>query len=104
MLSMSMTFIALIFVVFLCVGFIVFIVVFAIKSQFVKVATGSEAMPGKRGIAVSSISESGGTALIQGEIWNVVSDVSIKKGEKLIVLETKGMELVVKPYRTDKEV
>jgi membrane-bound serine protease (ClpP class) len=67
-----------------------------------KVKTGYEGLLGEVGEAISKITTSGGKVFVHGEYWNAVADEPIKKGEKVVVKEIKGMNLIVKKYQEEK--
>jgi membrane-bound serine protease (ClpP class) len=76
----------------------VFIVSYAIKAQFKKPVTGVEGMTGEVGVAKSSLNPNG-KVQIHGEIWNAViqpDEGAVKRGEKVEVVKTEGMKLIVK--------
>ncbi|MGC8867152.1 MAG: NfeD family protein [Elusimicrobiales bacterium] len=70
---------------------------FVIRAQMRRVATGVESLIGARGKAFTEINESGGKALIEGEIWECVSESGvIKKDEEVVVVLVDGFKLRVK--------
>lgn len=77
--------------IFLIVGYIV------IRSHLRKVKTGYESLIGSKGKAVTDITNSGGKALVEGEIWECVSqEGEIKKDEEIEVIKIDGFKLFVK--------
>ena len=62
-----------------------------------KVMSGKEELIGAQGVAYSeTVSAADGKVFLHGEIWNAVSDENIKKGEKIKVVEVKGLMMKVK--------
>lgn len=85
---------------------IVFIVVFtalfftvalgyALKAQRRKPVTGSEGLVGETGLVVKNINPEG-SVRIHGEFWRAIAGQSIKKGEKVKVVEYNGQDLTIK--------
>jgi len=70
-----------------------------IKARSQQPTTGSEGLIGEIGIAKTDIAPEG-TALIHGELWNAVSEESIKAGEKVQVVATKQLRITVKKCNT----
>jgi len=76
----------------------VFIVSYAIKAQFKKPVTGLEGMVGEVGVAKGNLNPYG-KVQIHGEIWDAVVEPNegvVKRGEKVEVVRTEGMKLIVK--------
>lgn len=64
--------------------------------QFKKPVTGSEGLIGMKGIALESF-EKEGRVLVHGEQWKAVTDdTSLKKGDEVVVLDVKGLTVIVK--------
>ncbi len=79
----------------------VFIISYTIKAQIKKPVTGIEAMIGEIGVARRDLHPTG-KILIHGEIWNAFvksPEEVIKKGDKVEVVDIRGMELQVKKER-----
>lgn len=75
----------------------IFIIFFAIKAQFKKPTTGSEAMVGSVGVARTDLTPQG-KVYIHGELWSAVNsipDKEIRKGEQVQVVKREGMKLWV---------
>ncbi|MEE9555025.1 MAG: nodulation protein NfeD [candidate division Zixibacteria bacterium] len=68
---------------------------FSVRAHKSKVATGEKGIVGERGVAKSTIGPNGGSVFIHGEYWKAVSDISIKTGMKIRVVNIDGMELKV---------
>jgi len=85
-------------IVAITTSFFVFIISYALKAQFKKPVTGLEGMVGEVGIAKSDLNPDG-KVQVHGEIWNALVQLNgevIKKGEKVEVVKTEGMKLIVK--------
>ena len=76
-------------------AFFVFAVTMAVRARLTKPTTGMEGILGEEGVATTSISPEG-KAFIHGEFWNVISDQTIEKGEKIKVTGTGNLKLKVK--------
>jgi len=76
-------------------AFFIFLISLGIHAQFKKKASGKEGFVGKTGTAKTDITAAGGTVFVHGEYWNAVSDRTIKKGDKVKVIEVDGMTLKV---------
>ncbi len=74
--------------------FFIFAVGMALKAQTRKVTTGKEGIVGEVGVAMTQIHPEG-RVKIHGEYWNAYSNVTIKKGEKIIVQSVDGLVLNV---------
>lgn len=68
----------------------------AYKAHKRKPVTGIEGLIGMEGIAKTDINKDGGMALVHGEYWTVYSDELIKKDERIIVEDVKGLRLRVR--------
>ncbi|MDD5434671.1 MAG: nodulation protein NfeD [Nitrospira sp.] len=75
--------------------FFIFAVGMAVKAHKRRPITGIEGLTGETGEAYTDI-DSGGKVFIHGEIWNARSDEAIMKGEKVKIVSTDGMTMVVK--------
>jgi len=53
---------------------------------------------GRRGTAVTEL-EPAGTVLVDGERWQAVSGVPVKKGSTVVVLAAEGLRLTVEPAK-----
>ncbi len=82
--------------VILTVGFFLFAGRLGLKAQRRKKMLGMEELLGEQGEAYTDFVEGKGKVFVHGEIWNAVSDDPIKKGDQVIVEETKGMVLKVR--------
>jgi len=77
--------------------FFLFAVGKGIAAQRRKPATGSEALIGESGVALSNIGHSAGQIMLHGEIWNAeCPSGEINAGSNVIVTDLKGLNLVVK--------
>ncbi len=76
-------------------GFFIFLLFMGVRAQFKKKVSGREGLVGEIGVAKTDIKPSGGTVLVHGEYWNAVSDVPIKKNQKVRVIRIEKMVLHV---------
>lgn len=72
----------------------------AIRTHQKKAVTGTEGLMGEVGIAQEDI-EKGGNVFIHGEIWDAISNMPLKKGEKIKVIKVKGLKLFVTKYKEE---
>jgi len=70
----------------------------AVKSQRRRPVTGSESMIGTIAVAMTELSPRG-KVLLQGEIWDAVSEEPIHEGEESEVKAVAGLTLTVRPRR-----
>jgi membrane-bound serine protease (ClpP class) len=71
----------------------------AAKSQLAPIRTGITALVGEEGSASTDIAGDG-QVLVRGEFWRAVSDEPIKEKEKIRVVGTKQMKLVVEKAKS----
>lgn len=76
-------------------AFFIFLLSLGIRAQFKKRQTGREGIIGEIGVAKTDIKPSGGTVFVHGEYWNAMSDKSIKKGRKVMIIDVEEMVLKV---------
>lgn len=76
-------------------AFFVFAMTMAIRARLTKPTTGMEGLVGETGTASTPIAPEGKVA-IHGEIWDVVSDQNIERGEKVQVFGVVNLKLKVK--------
>lgn len=76
-------------------AFFIFAVTMAIRARLQKPTTGMEGLIGEIGIASTPIVPEGKVA-IHGEIWDVVSDQNIERGEKVQVIGVVNLKMKVK--------
>ena len=68
-----------------------------LAANLAKIKTGKEALIGSRGIAVTDLKPKG-EIRVMGEFWQATAkDKWITNGERVEVIDTEGMFLVVKP-------
>jgi len=79
-------------------GALVAFVIIARRALKRPVAVGAEAMLGEVGVAETNIAPKG-LVKVKGELWTARSKVRIEKGEKVVVRNVIGLELVVSRYR-----
>ena len=70
----------------------------AVKSQRRRSVTGSEGMIGTIAVAMTELAPRG-KVLLQGEIWDAVSEEPIHEGEESEVKAVAGLTLTVRPHR-----
>ena len=75
--------------------FFVFVVGMALRAQRAKPLTGAEGLVGMTAVAQTDLAPHG-KVLLQGELWEAVSDEVIKQGENVVVKAVDGLRLVVK--------
>lgn len=68
----------------------------AYKAYKRKPVTGIEGLIGTEGLAKTDITKDEGMVLVHGEYWTAYSDELIKKDERIVVEEVKGLRLKVK--------
>ena len=73
----------------------------AVRSQFLKPATGAEGIIGAEGDAVTDFN-GGGKVFVVGEFWDARGAGLIRKGDRVVVESVEGMTLVVAPGRRNK--
>ena len=76
-------------------AFFIFAATMAIRARLTKPTTGMEGLVGEIGIASTPIAPEG-KITIHGEIWDVVSDQNIERGEKIQVVGVVNLKLKVK--------
>jgi membrane-bound serine protease (ClpP class) len=76
-------------------SFFVFAVTMAIRARLSRPTTGMEGLIGEIGVATTSIAPEGKVS-IHGEFWNVITDQTIERGEKVQVTGVSNLKLKVK--------
>jgi membrane-bound serine protease (ClpP class) len=74
--------------------FFMFVVGMALRAQRAKPVTGAEGLVGMTATAQTDIAPHG-RVLLQGELWDAVSDEAIKEGDRVQVKAVDGLRLVV---------
>ncbi len=74
--------------------FFIFAVGMGIRAQRKKTTTGEKGMIGMTGVARTKLDPEG-SVFVHGEIWKAVADQTIKKGEKIKVVEIEDLTLKV---------
>ncbi|HQJ31385.1 MAG TPA: NfeD family protein, partial [Syntrophales bacterium] len=74
--------------------FFVGVIYLVIKAQVRKKHTGKEGMIGAEGKAVTDIGAEG-KVMVKGEYWSAYSDVPLKEGTKITVLQVEGLKVKV---------
>jgi membrane-bound serine protease (ClpP class) len=80
--------------------FFIFVVGSGLRAQRMPVKAGSETMRGKVVTALTHIDEQGGKVFVEGEYWRAASDVPVKQGQCVEIVEMRGLTLKVKPKTT----
>jgi membrane-bound serine protease (ClpP class) len=80
----------------LTAGFFALVIGLALRMHQRKPVIGAEALIGTGGVARTEIHPSG-LVLVQGELWEAVSEIPIKEGESIIVHGRDGLKLLVRP-------
>jgi membrane-bound serine protease (ClpP class) len=70
----------------------------AVKSQMRRPVTGAESMVGTIAVARTDVAPRG-KVLLQGEIWDAVSEEPLREGEEAEVKAVAGLTLTVRPHR-----
>ncbi len=83
-------------------AFFIFGVSAVVKTRKMKPTTGSEGLIGLTGKAYSKIGPTG-IVKIKGEIWSVESTEQIKKGEKVEVIDRRGLTLIVRKINVESD-
>ncbi len=74
--------------------FLVFLAVITYKTHSSKVTTGNKGLVGKHGVATTKINPRG-KVFVEGEIWDAFSNLSVNKGDKVLILQVNGLKLEV---------
>src|SRR5437870_2308354 len=80
------------------VALLMIMVWMAVKAQLRRPVTGSEGMVGSIAVAKTDLAPRG-KVLLQGEIWDAVSEEPIREGEEAEVKAVAGLTLTVRPHR-----
>lgn len=78
-------------------GFFMLVIGMAIKARRREIVSGREAMLGAIGEVVNDC-ELDGQARVNGEIWHIRTEVSLKAGDKVKVIALNGLILEVEPH------
>lgn len=78
-------------------AFFIFIVAAGLRAQWLPVKAGRETMIGGSAAALTDISAAGGKVMFEGEYWNAVSEVPVRKDQLVEVVGGQGLTLKVKP-------
>lgn len=78
-------------------AFFVFIIGAGLRAQRLPVKSGAVTMFGRFVVARTRIDATGGSVLVEGELWNAVSDTPADVGETVEITGVKGLTLQVKP-------
>lgn len=82
------------------IGAILIFMPYIFLPQLKKPVTGAEGMIGRTGVAVETLNPTG-MVRIRGELWSAESlDNKIEKGEKVVVENLNGLNLLVKKLQT----
>jgi membrane-bound serine protease (ClpP class) len=85
----------------LSAGFFLFVVGVAVKARRRPVVSGREELLGARGEALDDFSGSG-RIRVHGEIWQAVTKVPLKRGERVRVSAVEGLVLHIEPETEEK--
>ncbi|MBR9997437.1 MAG: nodulation protein NfeD [Cyclobacteriaceae bacterium] len=86
----------IILIVVLSAAFFLFAIMFGIKAQKKRVATGQEGIIGEKGVVLTNLKPIG-EVRVHGEIWNAESiDGNINKGSYILVIGIENLKLIVK--------
>jgi membrane-bound serine protease (ClpP class) len=85
-------------------AFFVFIAYKGLKAQLQKSFVGLESLIGELGEVIDDFKDGKGKVFIAGEIWDAETETNlpeeeIKKGDKVKVISTKGMKLIVEKVK-----
>lgn len=84
--------------------FMATIIFLATKAALSKPKTGKKALIGLTGVVKKEIPPNGeGLVFVEGELWISTSNVSIPTGEKVKIVDIKGLTLVVEPLMKNQE-
>ena len=83
-------------------AFFVLAVGAGLRAQRKKAVTGQEGLVGERGVATTEI-DGKGQAFIHGELWTVVSEEKIGKGDDVVVVSLRGLTPEVRPVGSSRE-
>jgi membrane-bound serine protease (ClpP class) len=76
--------------------FFFIIITLLIRSFKRRVVSGAEDLIGREGVAIQDITDSG-QGKIHGEIWTIKSDTPLRQGDKIKVVKSEGLTLIVTP-------
>jgi len=80
-------------------GMVFLVMMIALRSRHAPIIMGVESLTGKVGTATSSVGEAGGQVQLESELWSaepVDGSGEIRKGDRVEVVEVKGLRLKVK--------
>ncbi len=81
------------------------VVALAIRALRLRPSTGKEGMIGEEGEVIEDFDGKGeGRVMVHGEIWWAKSDRPLKKGEKVVVVDVRGLKLKVEKLEENTEV
>ncbi len=79
-------------------AFFIFALGMALKAKLRKPTTGKEGLLGETGVALTKLAPgSEGQVKVHGEIWTAWSDKTIRKGQKVRVVDVQGLRVKVEP-------
>ncbi len=79
--------------------FFVVVVRLVIRAHQRKPLTGAEGLIGIEGIAATDITSGGGMVLLHGELWSADSEISLSRGDHIVVEAVSGLRLKVRKIR-----
>ncbi|UCF35937.1 MAG: nodulation protein NfeD [Acidobacteriota bacterium] len=77
----------------------IFLLRLVIRSQMARVSTGESVLIGAEGVARTNLGPDGGQVFVQSELWRARSRQEITKGERIRVVEVKGLDLTVESIK-----
>jgi membrane-bound serine protease (ClpP class) len=77
-------------------AFFIFIIGKGLRAQLLPVKVGTETLVGKTVTALTPIDSRGGWIFVDGEYWNAVSDVTLKKDEQAQIAAVQGLTVKLK--------
>jgi membrane-bound ClpP family serine protease len=86
------------FILFEVIEHVVIPIVFYFVKRKKKSVTGIDSLPGEV-VDVRQWKGKEGQVVIKGELWKAVSEMTLKKGDKAIILNVDGLTLKVKQRR-----
>jgi membrane-bound serine protease (ClpP class) len=75
-------------------GFVLLVLVLAVRTRLSKPTTGKQGLIGEKGVTLSSIKGEGQVS-VHGEVWKAVCDETLIKGQRVRVVDVDGLTLRV---------
>ncbi len=80
-----------------------FLMGIAVRARRNKIVTGEQGLIGEIGIAQTTLAPTG-KVFVHGELWDAVSTVPVRAGERIVVRQVDGLTLRVDPVLATKPV